>query len=134
MADNLTDTAENLVLTFLFNNLTATRPTIPIKCRLMTANGSDSAAGTELGTSGGYTAGGSSVTFGTAGAVTAGLIENSTAVTWTNMPATTIVGIELWDSAGSPVRIAYGALSASKTVNAGDTFTIAIGDIDITIA
>lgn len=131
MADNLTDAAENLVLNFLFNNQTATRPTLPIKCRLMTANGTDATAGTELGTSGGYTAGGSSVTFN---AAASGALDNSTAVTWTNMPATTIVGIELWDSAGVPVRIAYGALTASKTVNAGDTFTIAIGDIDITIA
>lgn len=132
MADNLTDTAENLALNWLFVPAqTPTRPTSPVKCRLMTANGTDSAAGTEVSTSGGYTAGGTSVTFGTAAS---GATDNTTAVTWTNMPAVTIQGIELWDSAGSPVRLAYGALTANKTTNAGDTFTIAIGDIDITLA
>lgn len=136
MADNLTDTAENLALNFLFNAVTATRPTTPPKCRLMASpfNATDSAAGTEITAGGGYTAGGAAVTFGTAGAVTAGLIENSTAVTWTNMPATTITGIEIWDTSGSPIRLAYGTLTANKTTNAGDTFTIAIGDIDITLA
>lgn len=131
MADNLPDAIENLVLAWLFTNGTATRPTIPVKCRLMTANGSDSAAGTELGTSGGYTAGGSNVTFNTPAS---GATDNSTALTWTNMPATTIVGIEIWDTAGTPLRLAYGALTANKTTNSGDTFTIAIGDIDITLA
>lgn len=132
MADNLTDTAENLALNWLFVPAqTPTRPTSPMKCRLMTVNGSDASAGTELATSGGYTAGGTSVTFGTAAS---GLTDNTTAITWTNMPAATILGVEIWDSAGTPVRIAYGALTASKTTNAGDTFTIAIGDLDITLA
>lgn len=36
------------------------------KTRLMTANGSDSAAGTELSTSGGYTAGGTATTYSAA--------------------------------------------------------------------
>lgn len=131
MADNLTDTAENLALTWLFTGSAATRPTTPIKCRLMTANGTDASAGTELGTSGGYTAGGATATFGTA---SAGSITTTADITWTNMPAATIVGVELWDSAGTPVRIAYGALSANKTTTAGDTFTITTGNLTITLA
>jgi hypothetical protein len=132
MADNLTDTAENLALNWLFVPAqTPTRPTSPIKVRLMSANGSDSAAGTELSTAQGYTAGGISITFGTAAA---GATDNTTAATWTNMPAVTIVGVELWDSAGTPVRLAYGPLTANKTTNSGDTFTIAIGDLDLTLA
>lgn len=132
MADNLTDAAEILALNFLFNTQTATRPTTPLKLKLMTANGSDSAAGTELGTSGGYTAGGSTVTFA---AASGGQVDNTgSAVSWTNMPATTIVGVEIWDTAGSPVRLAYGALAASKTTNSGDTFTIASGALTIALA
>src|SRR4051812_33642645 len=124
MADNLPDAIENLVLEWLFSTRTATRPTATtLKLRLMTANGSDSAAGTELGTSGGYTAGGATVVFGTA--ASGGSIATTADVTWTNMPATTIVGVEIWDTAGTPVRLAYGALSANKTTNSGDTFTIA---------
>ena len=133
MADNLTDTAENLALNWLFVVAqTPTRPTGPLKVRLMTANGSDAAAGTELATSGGYTAGGSSVVFTTAAS---GATDNTgSAVSWTNMPATTIVGVEIWDSAGTPVRLAYGALGSSKTTNSGDTFTIASGALTLTIA
>ena len=132
MADNLPDAIENLVLTWLFTNSAATRPTTStLKLRLMTANGSDSSAGTELGTSGGYTAGGATVTFGTAAS---GQIATSADVTWTTMPATTITGVEVWDTAGSPVRLAYGALTANKTTNSGDTFTIATGALTISLA
>lgn len=99
-----------------------------IKCRLMTVNGSGTAAGTELATSGGYTAaaGAPTVTFG---AAASGSAASSSAVTVTNMPAATIVGVELWDNGGTPVRKWYGALTASKTTNAGDTFTIATGSL-----
>lgn len=131
MADNLTDATENLALNFLFNNQTATRPTLPLKLRLMTANGSDSSAGTELGTSGGYTAGGSNVVFA---AAASGQVASNADVSWTNMPAATIVGVEVWDSAGSPVRLAYGALGANKTTNSGDTFTVASGALTISLA
>jgi len=98
----------------------------PIRCRLLTVNGSATAAGTELGTSAGYTGGTSAptVTFGAASTTTA-LAASSTAVTVTNMPASTVVGVELWDSA--PTRKWWGPLTASKTLNAGDTFSIAAG-------
>lgn len=103
--------------------------TLPINCRLMTANGTATAAGTELATGGGYTAGNGApdVTFA---AAASGQAASNVAVTVTNMPASTIVGVELWDSnATAPRRLWYGALSASKTVNAGDTFSIASGSL-----
>ncbi len=104
--------------------------TAPVRCRLMTANGSATAAGTELATSGGYTSGSGapSVTFA---AASAGSAASNSAVTVTNMPATTITGVEVWDSAGTPVRKWWGALSASKTTNSGDTFTIASGSLTV---
>lgn len=132
MADNLPDAIENLVLEWLFSTRTATRPSTPWKLRLMSANGNDTTAGTELSTSGGYTAGGATITFGSA--ASGGSISNTADVTWTNMPAVTIVAVEVWDSAGTPLRLAYGTLTASKTTNSGDTFTVSTGNLTITLA
>lgn len=99
-----------------------------VKCRLMTANGSATSAGTELATSGGYTSGtgAPTVTFASAAS---GSAASNLAVTVTNMPATTITGVELWDSAGTPIRKWWGALAANKTTNSGDTFSIASGSL-----
>lgn len=93
-----------------------TAPTAPLKARLMTANGSAGAAGTEVA-GGSYTP--QTVTFG---AASAGAASNSANVTFTGMPAATVVGVEIWDSSGSPQRLWWGPLSASKTLNSGDTF------------
>lgn len=131
MADNLPDTVENALLDLLLRG-TAYTVTTPIKARLMTANGTDSANGTELGTSGGYTALGQTITFGSPAA--SGSISNTAACTWTNMPATTIVGLELWDDGGTPKRLWWGSLAASKTVGSGDTFEFAIGAVTCTLA
>lgn len=129
MADNLTDVAESLVLNWLNPALGApTRPTSPLKLRLMTANGSDSAAGTEV-TGGSYAA--QSVTIGSSSAGSS--VTNSADVVYASMPACTVTGVEIWDSAGSPVRIWYGALSANKTVSSGDTFTITAGSLTLSM-
>lgn len=131
MADNLPDTVENALLDLLLRG-TAYTVTTPIKARLMTANGSDSANGTELGTSQGYTALGATITFGSAAA--SGTISNTVACTWTNMPACTITGVELWSSDGTPKRLWYGALSGgNKVVASGDTFEFAIGAVDCSL-
>jgi hypothetical protein len=90
----------------------------PLKCRLMTANGSSTAAGTEV-TGGSYAS--QTATFGSAASLTA---TGSGTLTYTVMPACTVVGVELWDSAGTPLRKYWGALGASKAVNAGDTFSL----------
>lgn len=97
-----------------------------LRTRLMTANGTATTNGTELATSGGYTSGTGAplVTFGAAASQSS---ANTTAVTVTNMPATTIVGVENWgDVSGTPQRQEFGALTTSRTTNAGDTFSIAI--------
>jgi hypothetical protein len=91
----------------------------PVKCRLMTANGSGTSAGTEV-TGGTYTT--QTVTFGAAASLTA---TASGTLTFTLMPACTVTGVELWDSnGGGALRKWWGALSANKTVNAGDTFSL----------
>jgi hypothetical protein len=102
-------------------------PTTPIKCRLMTANGTSTSNGTELGTGAGsgsgsgYTAGGQSITFAAASAGSAAL---SATPRWDNMPACTVVGVEVWDSAGTPKRWQYAALTSPKTLSSGDAFEL----------
>lgn len=127
MADNLTDTAENLALNWLFVPAQSpTRPTSPLTVALLTAAASDSAAGTEV-------AGGSyarqTVVFG---AASGGAISNTGDLSFTGMPAATVVGINIYENGGT--RIAYGTLAANKTTNSGDTFVIATGDLDITLS
>jgi len=50
------------------------------------------------------------------------------------MPATTVVGVEIWDSAGTPVRLWYGALGTSRTVAAGDELKIVAGQLAISLS
>lgn len=124
MAGNLTDTAENRVGDWSVAN-SATAPTAPMKLALVTAAGSDSAAGTEV-TGGSYAR--QTITFG---AFSSGSTSNSSTISFTSMPACTVVGVEIWDSAGTPVRWWYGPLSANKTVNSGDTFQVASGSLTL---
>jgi len=96
----------------------------PTHTRLMTANGSDTAAGTELATGSGYTAGGSATTYASAASEAK---ATNASVSWTNMPACTVTGVETWDTSGTPQRIQWAALTSSVAVSAGDTLTIASG-------
>lgn len=111
-----------------------TATTAPAKLRLMTANGSATSAGTELSTSGGYTAGTGVSLSGLMTTASAGSSSNNAAVNFTNMPAATIVGVEIWDSAGTPIRKWFGALTASKTTNSGDTLSFATSSLTVSIS
>ena len=102
-------------------------PTVPpLKCRLLTVNGTAATPGTELATSGGYVAG-TGLSPATMALAANGSAATSVALSQSNMPLCTIAGIELWDSAATPVRKWFGALAAPKAVAGGDTFTIAAG-------
>jgi hypothetical protein len=131
MADNLTDGAEARVLNFLTGNTPATAPTLPLMVRLMTANGSDSAAGTEVTNGGGSTYAAQSAAFPAASGTTS--TANSADIVFTNMPAATTVGVEIWDSAGTPFRWWWGAATANKTTNLGDTLRILAGQLTLTM-
>lgn len=98
------------------------------KLRLFSTTPSATGGGTELSTSGGYTAGGQAVTMGAATAATPSVSSNGS-VSWTNMPAATTAGIDITDSAGTPVAIEFGALTASKTTASGDTLTFSAAAI-----
>jgi hypothetical protein len=114
--------------------LSATAPVSPIHVRLMTAMGTATSNGTELATGGspGYTSGTGAPTSAWA-APSGQSIATSAGITLTGMPAVPspgIAGIELWDSAGTPKRTWFGALTGgSKIVNAGDTFSFAVAGI-----
>ncbi|MEU1919342.1 hypothetical protein ABZ742_04115 [Streptomyces albogriseolus] len=125
--DNLSNTAENRALDWLMGNAT-TAPTTPLRVALVTANGSDTAAGTEV-TGGSY----ARKTLTTAAAVN-GATSNSADLVWTGMPAATVVGVEVWDSAGTPVRLWYGPLAASRTVIAGDELRIPAGSLTFSLS
>lgn len=121
MANNLVQAEANRLLDASFGVATMTAPTTPMKCALVTATGTATAAGTEV--AGGSYARQSLIM----GAASVGSSSNTTACTYTAMPAATVTGVDIYDSAGSPRRCWFGALSSSKTTGAGDTLTVAIG-------
>lgn len=125
---NLVTVEANAILEASSGKTSYTNPTGPIKIDLLTATGSASAAGTSA-TGGGATK--QTITFAAAGA---GSIASNVALTWTNVNAQTFTGIDEWDSAGSPIRRWFGALTTPKTANAGDTFTIASGSYTKSLA
>lgn len=71
-------------------------------------------------------------TFGSA--ASGGTISNTAAITWTNVAATeTYSHVSLWDASTAGNCLWAGALTASKSVNSGDTFEIATGDLDVSL-
>lgn len=94
----------------------------------MTANGDDTTAGSEV-TGGSY----ARQTLAVA-AASAGATSNSADLVFSGMPATTVVGVEIWDSAATPVRLWYGPLSVSRTVAAGDELRLTAGSLTLSIS
>lgn len=128
MAGGINQTIADEILTLLATGAGGPTITSPIHMRLMTANGTDSTAGTELATSGGYTAGGTSI--GSWAAAASGAISSSAAVSWTNMPACTLTGMEEWDTSATPQRLFWAPWSSGNiSVGAGDTLTVASGSL-----
>lgn len=107
---------------------TVTQPTTPLKVALVTSNGTDTSAGSEVN---GGTYARQEVTIGNA---SNGATSNSNDLVFEGMPAATIVGVEIWDSAGTPVRLWYGALAANRTVSSGDDFRIAAGQLTLSLS
>jgi hypothetical protein len=104
-------------------------PVGELHVRLMTTNGNAANAGVELPDGGGYASGIASpeIVFGDASASTPSVSTSIAAISVAQMPASTIVGIEIWDS--SPRRLEYGSLASSVTLANGDTLTFAAGAI-----
>ena len=118
------DYSEPKILDLLFNN-TAFGAVANVYCKLHIGDPGD--AGT-LNAAGNTTR--QEVTFS---AASAGTITNDAAVTWTNVStAEDYTHFSLWDNATVGNCLFTGTITANA-VAVGDTFTIAIGDLDLTI-
>ena len=106
--------------------LRSTSFTSPTTVYLALFNGNPASGGTE--TSGGSYAR-QAITFGTP---SSGSSSNSAALTFSNMPATTVSHVAIYDAATAGNQLYYAAASSSKTTNAGDTVSVAIGGIVVT--
>lgn len=148
MAGMTDQTLVNKILTALFTSSTtftvtpgtgggsAFTVTPPFHLRLYTTTGTETTSGTEntTGNSPGYTALGSSLGSSAFSTFTSGASTNPNSVTWTATGTWTlgVAGIEIWDTAGTPVRYLWGALSTAigaSVVISGDTVSFAISSI-----
>lgn len=127
----LSDHAEALLLNWLMTTGSATRPT-NWYVALYTAAPSDSGGGTEVSGSG-YSR--QSVTFGAASSP-GGTTSNTNAVSFTAAGGNfgTVTHIGIFDNSSGGNLLWHGSMTASKTVNDGDTLEFSIGNIDLTIA
>jgi len=123
VANNLSSAAAGKLLDHV-NGVTAfTEPTTPLKLRLYTVIGTSTAEGTVV-TGGSYVA--QTITMGAQSGLSA---ANTNTIDFVNMPACTVVAVEIWDSAGTPVRLWWGPLTSPKTLSAGDTLEFAVSSV-----
>lgn len=128
------DRAEaNRLVNAMLGKGTYPAPTGAIMARLLTAHGTETTPGTQVTNTGESAYAPQSVTAATPASATNGVMTSNAAITFTNMPAATVVGIELWDSGATPRRQMYGALTATKTTALGDSLTIASGQLTATV-
>lgn len=127
MATGISTYASNLVIDWIFG--TASMPSTTT-AYVSLHSGDPGYTGANEITAGGHTYARKSVT---AGSASGRATDNSNLLQWTDMPAVTITYVGVWDLSSSGNFLWGGQLSVSKTTNAGDTFEIAIGDLDATM-
>ncbi len=126
---SLTDDAETRVANWLAGKPDVdSAPVLPYQVALLTALGSDAEAGTEV--SGGSYAR-QEVDFGQ---TTGSMITNTALIRFENLPAGTVVGVDIYDSAATPVRWFHGGLAQSREIQAGDPLEFGAGAIRLTVA
>lgn len=105
----------------------ATTYTLPFKIRFLSTVSVAATPGTEW-SGGSYPAGGISLSGLLTSAASGAAKANTSAITTTNSPATTWADNDVRDATGTPKNVVFkGTPSLAKTVNSGDTATIAIG-------
>ena len=124
---SLSNTFETTTLQWLFTNTSVTRPT-SWHLALYTVAPGEGGGGTECsGTS--YARQSFTMTVSGDTATNAANIEYAVAgSSWG-----TLVAVGVFDAATSGNLIAYGNLTASKTIDTGDVFRVPAGDLDITL-
>mgnify|MGYP001765001706 CR=1 FL=1 len=120
----VTDTA-NKILDKILRNTDFT-PATTIYTSLHTADPGNT--GTAECTGGSYAR--LSTTFS---AASGGATANTADLNFTGMPACTVTHVGLWSAVSAGTFWWGGALTASKTVGAGDTLKIAAGDLDVVL-
>jgi hypothetical protein len=124
-----TNTGENTILDHFLGTTNFNGP-IQLYVALMTGGTtSDSVTGTEV-SGGGYAR--EAVNFG---AASGGVATNSDAPTWTATGANygTVTHINLYTASSGGTRLFWSALNASRVVNDGDTVTIEIGNLQVSL-
>lgn len=129
----MSDYLEQKILETVLNN--AAFPSIATTyVSLHTADVTDAGTGTEV--SGGSYARVDCGAFTSMTAITDGQTENSAEIAFVQASASwgVVTHIGLWDAVSGGNLLLHGALTASKTVDSGDTFKIAAGDLIVTLA
>jgi hypothetical protein len=111
---------------FLRNDADTFTPAATIYLSLHTADPGET--GADECTGGSYAR--QSIAFG---AASSGAVANTGAISFTGMPAATVTHVALWDASSTGNCYWSGALTAPKTVGAGDTVSFAIGEVDVSI-
>lgn len=119
------DYLEAKLLDHVLRNTSYTSPTT-VYAALMTATPNDAGGGTEV-TGGSYAR--QAITFG---AASAGSISNSSAVTFSSLPAATITHIAVYDALTTGNLLYYGALTSQIVTVADSEVEFAIGDFTVT--
>lgn len=125
---SLTDVAEGRVLAWLLgeDDPAPVGPVLPLEVALMTANGDDSTAGTEV-------AGGTYARQELSVDRTEGAAETGQVLRFEGIPTeTTVVGVEIWDSADPAVRWWHEELDEPKQVDDG-VLEIPAGDLTMAV-
>ena len=124
---SFSDYLENKVLGHVFGGAAYTAPAT-LYLALYTVAPTDTGGGTEV-------SGGSYARQSCAFTVSGNLATNTSAVEWPTATGSwgTVVAVGVFDASTSGNLMAYGDLTASKTISTGDVFRIPAGDLDITL-
>ena len=113
---DLSDYLENALLNHVFRNTGLTSPTTVYVSAHTADPGED---GSNEVSGGSYAR-----LAGAFGAPSGGQIALSSALNFTSMPAATITHVGVWDASSAGNFLMKAALSASKVVGSGDTFSL----------
>lgn len=124
---SLSNYLEEKLLNHTFGGTTFTQPSA-VYCSLHTADPGETGASEATG--GSYAR--QAITFAAA-SNPGGTKASSADLVFTSMPAATITHVGVWDASTSGNFLVGGALAASKTLNAGDTFRITSGNLTVSL-
>lgn len=125
MSDAKSNYLENKVLDHALGTATFTKPTT-VYLALYTAAPGEAGGGTEC-TGGSYAR--QAVAFG---AASSGAASNSGDITFSSMPAATVVAVGVLDASSGGNLLYYKTLSSSITTAAGDEIIFPAGNITVT--